>query len=291
MALKTGIVTAAIFAVAAILAGRAPAQASSPLVVAGAQLSGSSSNPFSALVGKRRERRDRRRAGGGEVERYVLASDDRVFLFENGVDEVRVTFLCGDGDQRLDCRLDDNGPAPEIYLLRPTRGPRGDVIYKNIEGETLLRIASYGGATVFWPGERRGFAASKSFGDDMALRLPQADVAAAARRAQAATAVISAVAGAPIVFDIGAAPSVEITDATVLADAVMRTANGVKTVADDPTGARIIASRIQKVTFLRDETPGVGFNGTVLEIRYVPNSDIAGRPSTAAITRFLEETL
>ncbi len=291
MAWKTGIVGATAFAAVAILTSGGAVHASPLLVSFGVQISDATSNPFSALVGKSREKRDRRRAGGGEVERYVLASDDRAFLFENEGEAARVKFLCSEDDPRLDCQLDDAGPAPEIYLLSPTRGPRGDMIYKNIEGETFLRIASYGGATVFWPGEGRGFAASKSFGDDRSLRLPPIDHAAAARRAQSATAVMSALVGAPIIFDVGTAPSDEIADSTVLADAVVRAANGMQAVADDPTGARIIASRINKVSFIQGESPDIRMNDGVMEIRYVPNEDIAGRLSSATIVRFLEETL
>ncbi len=291
MAWIKGIAGAATVAAMAMLSCGASVQASPAIVVAGLQFADATSNPFSALVGKRRERRSQQRTRGAGVERYVLASDDRAFLFENDGEGARVTFLCGEGDPRLDCQLDDQGPAPEIYMLQPTRGPRGDMIYKNIEGETFLRIASYGGATVFWPGEGRGFAASKSFGDDRSLRLPQSDFAVASRRAQAATAVISALAGAPIIFDIGTAPSEGATDATVLADAIVRVANGVQDVANDPTGARIIANRIKKVSFIGGEAPSVALNSGVMEIRYVPFSDISGRPSTATIVRFLEETL
>lgn len=282
--MKIGIGAALAVGAAFASGGGMTARAASPVAV-----SAQSANPFSALVGEPRQRRERRR-GRADIERYVLAADDRVFLFEDHTDEARVTFICGDSDPRLDCTLDPEGPAPEIYSLRPTRGPRGDVIYKNVEGETLLRIASYGGATVFWPGENRGFAASKSFGDDAPLQLPQADVATAARRAQAATAVISAITGAPIVFNIGAQPVMGV-DAPVLADAVMRAADGIKAVADDPTGARIVASRLKSVLFVESDAPGVTLTETALEIRYVPNSDIDGRPSSAAVARYLEETL
>ena len=282
--MRIGIGAALAVSAAFASSGALTARAASPVAV-----SAQSANPFSALVGEPRQRRDRRR-GRADIERYVLAADDRVFLFEDHTDEARVTFLCGDSDPRLDCTLDPEGPAPEIYSLRPTRGPRGDVIYKNVEGETLLRIASYGGATVFWPGENRGFAASKSFGDDAPLQLPPADVAAASRRAQAATAVVSAITGAPIVFNIGAQPVIGV-DAPVLADAVMRTADALKTVADDPTGARIVASRVKRVVFIESEAPGVTLTEAALEVRYVPNSDIEGRPSSAAVVRYLEETL
>lgn len=247
-------------------------------------------NPFSELVGEKRERRSDR-AGRVRIERYVLASDDRAFLLEDRSGEARVKFLCGPDDPRLDCAIDPEGPAAEIYELTATRGPRGDVFYKTAEGETMLRIASYGGATVFWPGEAQGLAASKSFGDDEALRLAFADYDTAKRRAQSATAIISAMTGAPIVFDVGAPPADEDANVAVLADAVVRAAKGVKNVADDPTGARIIANRIKHVSFAAGDAPGVELDGRRLTIRYVPGGDVDGRPSSAAVARFLENAL
>ncbi len=249
-----------------------------------------SSDPFSALVGKRRHR-PATRAKRITIERYVLASDDRALLFEDYSNEARIKFLCGPDDLRFDCTIDPEDPAAEIYLVKPTRGPRGDLIYKNAEGDTMMRIASYGGATVFWPGEGRGLAASKSFGDDATLRLGFAEYATAMRRAQAATAYVSAATGAPIIFDLGAAPTTEHENAAVLGDAVIRAANGVKDVADDPTGARIIASRINRVFFAPATAPGIELDAGVLKIRYVPGQDIDGRPSSAAVAHFLEETL
>ena len=282
---KTVASICAAFAVLAVFAGQpAAAQEAIPLMAR------SQSDPFSALVGKRRERRTER-AARGKVERYVLASDDRAFLFEDQSSEARVKFLCTQTDPRIGCTIDPDGPSPEIYILVPTRGPRGDIIYKNAQGDALLRIASYGGATVFWPGEARGLAASKSFGDDQSLVLPYADYTTALRRAQKATAILSAVTGAPIIFDIGAAPMDDSADASVLADAVTVTAKAVSGVADDPTGARIIASRIKRAAFITDSAASVALNQTTLEIRYAPLSDIKGRPSSADIVRFLEETL
>ena len=248
-------------------------------------------NPFSTLVGRPREKNADRR-GGSAIERYVLASDDRAFLFEDRGREARVQFLCTPSDPRLDCALDPFGAAAEIYALTATRGPRGDVIYKNVQGDALLRIASYGGATVFWPGEPAGLAASKSFGDEHSLELGFTDHETALRRAQAATAVISAITGAPIVFEPGPPPpGVEGANAAVLADAVVTAAKGLRIVSNDPTGARVIASRIRKVIFIRDVAATVRLDGSVLEIGYAPTGDIDGRPSSAAVARFLEETL
>jgi hypothetical protein len=261
---------------AAFLAGAVPAYAQQD-------------NPFSALVGKSREPAEER-ARANNVERYVLTTDDRMFLFEERDSSARVQFLCNENDLRLECMIDVAGPAPEIYELSATRGPRGDIIYKDARDETLLRIAAYGGATVYWPGEARGVAASKSFGDDRPLRLGFLDREAAVRRAQGAAAQVSAIIGAPIYFDIGENTSSG-GNAAVLADAVVLAAKGIARVADDETGARVIASRIKRVAFLPSTDAEISLGGEVLEIRYVPNLDIAGRLSSAKVAQFLEESL
>ncbi len=285
-------VHSAVLAVGATVCNAAAVQpdvANAPLDVAPSVLA-QSSDPFSALVGKKRQRPSAH-TKNITIERYVLASDDRALLFEDRSNEARVKFLCGPDDPRFDCTIDPEDPAAEIYQIKPTRGPRGDLIYKNAEGDTMMRIASYGGATVFWPGEGRGLAASKSFGDDASLRLGFVEYATAVRRAQAATAYVSAAIGAPIIFDTGAAPVGEHENAAVLGDAIIRAANGIKDVADDPTGARIIANRIRRVSFALSNAPGIGLESGVLKISYVPGQDIDGRPSSAAVAHYLEETL
>ncbi|WP_428407062.1 DUF4908 domain-containing protein [Hyphococcus sp.] len=267
-----------------------------PVFISGAaaqspvKLAQQSDNPFSALVGKRSDRVSEY-GPARAVERYVLASDDRIFLFEERGATARVRFLCSSQDPRLDCVLDSAGPAPEIHSLSATRGPRGDVIYKTDEGETLLRIAAYGGATVFWPGEDHGIAASKSFGDDHPLTLVFEDYETAARRAQGASAQLSAIIGSPIFFDVSAGRRTVGDNAAVLSDAVLTAAKGLAMVADDATGARVIAGRIRRVAFLPGAAPGVALDGSALEIIYVPNGDITGRPSSAKVARYLEETL
>lgn len=247
-------------------------------------------NPFSALVGKR-SNRAKEQGPVRAVERYVLANDDRMFLFEERGASARVRFLCSSEDARLDCILDAAGPTPEIYSLSATRGPRGDVIYKTDEGETLLRIAAYGGATVFWPGEVQGVAASKSFGDDHPLTLVHEDYEIAVRRAQGASAQVSAMIGAPIFFDVSAGRRSTGDNAAVLSDAVLTAAKGLAMVADDAIGARVIAERIRRVAFLPGAAPDVVLNGSVLEILYVPGQDINGRPSSAKVSHYLEESL
>lgn len=268
-----------------------PAAAASGLALqADVQSNGLQHNPFSTLVGERRKRRDPQQANG-PVERYVLASDERTFLFEDRGATARIQFLCGEGDDRFDCVIDPDIGASEIYLLEATRAPRGDVVYRNANGEALLRIASYGGATVFWPGDPQGRAASKSFGDNPVLELLYTDHETAQRRAQSATAMLSARTGAPIIFDLGAQPSEEGASATVLADAVVTAAKGLSIVSRDPTGARVIGSRIERVVFTPGASSSVALRGKTLDIGYMPNAGIEGRPSSTGVARYLEENL
>lgn len=266
------------------------AAAASLFAAAGAQNPALRADPFSALVGKRQPAEERL-AANVAVERYVVATDDRVFLFQSARGEGRMKFLCGQTDRRLSCLIDRVNPAEEIHLLTASRVSRGDVVWRNQEGETLLRVAAYGGVTVFWPGDARGQAASKSFGEDPPLTLDQATIETARSRAQAATALISAKVGAPVIFDIGDPGPDARGGASVLADAVVRAADGMNMVAEDPTGARVIASRIRHVRLMPAASPTLALDKDELTVGYYPSGDVAGRPSSARVARFLEESL
>ncbi len=166
----------------------------------GAAAQSGSADPFSALVGRRAE------AGPqSNVQRFVTAAHDRVFLFEDRGVEARLKFLCGEADPRVDCRIDDDAPAEEIFRLSATLGPRGVAIYKDESGRALLRLTPYGHATVYWPGDAAGRAATKSFSEDPPLELWPAGRTTAAYRAKQATAMLSAEIGAPVVFVMDAA--------------------------------------------------------------------------------------
>jgi len=272
----------AAFAAAALMTAPACAQSVKP--------AGLSADPFSALVG-RRAPAERRENQHEAVERYVVAAEDRVFLFQPGEREGRLKFLCGDKDATIDCLIDAETPAEEIYILTPLRGSRGDTIWRNARGQTMLRQSSYGGATIFQRGDLEGLAAAKSYGEDPPLALPPVTLARARFRARQATAIISARIGAPIVFDVEQTEADPAVDARVLGDAIARVAKGIDRVGSDATGAKVIASRIGRVVFRKGEKPALSFNGDVLDVNYNPVGDVEGRPSSATVARFLEESL
>jgi hypothetical protein len=245
-----------------------------------------SSDPFSALVG-RRERVEARETAL-PVDRYLIATDDRVFLFQAGAREGRLKFLCGDRDLRMDCRIDSVVPAEEIYVVEPTRAPRGDVVWRDPSGSARLRIAAYGGATVQWPGDDGEHAAARSYGEDPALTLEAADLETADRRARRATALVSALIGSPVLFEIENPPP---GDASVLADAIARAAKAIAFVGDDATGARVLSQRIREVLFEAGEAKSLSIAGDRLIVVYAPGLELLGRPSSAEIERFLESSL
>jgi hypothetical protein len=274
--------------VATALAGEplSAEDAASPLIAV--------ADPFSALVGDK-ARADGRRAG--EVQRFAVAADGRMFLVEGKVGAARLKYLCGDGDERPDCTLDPEAYAEEIFLATGARGPRGDIIYKGEDGSALLRIMSYGGATVFWPGKSNGEAASRTRGDDSPLALPPAGPPDVARRAELATRRLSALAGETIRFSTQPAPPAAAADlaasedASVLADAIIRAVAGMEAVAGDATGRRVLGARIVEVRFEEASGPGLALKGKTLTIGYDPEGDAAGRPSSRAVREFLENSL
>jgi len=248
-------------------------------------------DPFSSLIGnKRRSSRQKKRNAPG-VDRYVVASGDKAFLFENLGSQARLRFLCGIDDERIDCLIDDDVPAEEIHVLTPVSAGRGDTIYKDSRGETLLRIASYGGATIYWPGEGRGLAASKSYSDDPSLSLQFADHEVVTRRLNNATALLSAKTGAPVVFQIRTNREDEVAGAAVLADAISRAASGLAFVASDTTGSRVIGARIKSVIFEFAEQSSLKLTNQDFIVGYNPNRGLSGRPSSARIVEFLENQL
>jgi hypothetical protein len=274
---------------------RAADDAAAPAAVVAA------ADPFSALVGGKSAGANSRRG----VQRFAIASDGRMFLVEGKVGRARLKYLCAEGDTRLDCALDPEAYAEEIFPATGARGPRGDIIYKSENGDVLLRIMSYGGATVFWPGKVNGEAASKSYGDDSVLDLPHATLGDATRRASLASAKLAQLIGRPIEFGTGpaftaatqvsmaSAPATGSPDASVLADAIVRVAAGMAAVALDQTGAKVLGQRIDRVAFVEapGRTPGLSLKGKTLTVAYDPAADVAGRPSSRAVREFLENSL
>ena len=75
--------------------------------------------------------------------------------------------------------------SPEVWVLLPQPGPRGDVIYKNDLGEPVLRATRLGGVTVFTDARPSGAAAALAGGGSSLKLAPLGPQALLERLAQA----------------------------------------------------------------------------------------------------------
>ena len=169
--------------------------------------------------------------------------------------------------------------SPEIWVLQPSAGPRGDIIYKNDLGEPMLRATKLGGMTVF-TAKRPGGSAAAMDGASMPLRLGPIGPVALYNRVYQSSARASRAAQHIIGFetDRDADPS---SDA-LIADAAMIAGEALATVGVTP-GGRAHLVRLNNVLFAQGARTGVAIKGDTLVITLVVAEGLAGRPSSRRI--------
>lgn len=233
--------------VAAVLTWAAPAWAQDPQTL------------HDALFGA--FRRDDRGVGLPALAKYKGEAGQRFVLDRTG----RAALM----------RFDD---SPEIWVLKPTPGPRGDVIYRNDVGDPMLRSMRVGGLTLFTPDQPMGTAAAIA-GPAQALRpaaistpgqLLQTLIQASTRVSRAAQKLIA--------FE---APDYTLGTEPVWADAAVLTAEAFVRVGAGPGGRQIIA-RFVRVRFYPGK-PAAALAGREVRIFVSPKDGVAGRPSSRRI--------
>lgn len=174
-------------------------------------------------------------------------------------------------------RFDDN---PEIWVLQPQPGPRGDVIYRNDVGEPMLRATRLGGLTLFTPRHPDGAAAALE-GEATAIHpFSVLSPGALLQRLAQASARASHAVQRLVVFE---APDVTAESATLVADAATVAAGAIGDLAHQgemPHGL----SRLSKVLLLPGRKPAAAMKDNVLQIVISPKLGVAGRPSSRRIT-------
>ncbi len=177
-------------------------------------------------------------------------------------------------------KFDDSG---EVWALRPTAGPRGDVIYKNDMGEPMLRKTQLGGLTVFTH-DRPGGAAAALQGAAPFIRnvLLSGPGALFQILAQASTRASHA-AGKLVNFE-----ALDLTPGSepVFADAANLTAQAFVR-ADHNKVGHAVMSRYSKVAFVNGRPPDVRVFGQEVRITVTPDMGFAGRPSSQRISQVL----
>lgn len=174
-------------------------------------------------------------------------------------------------------KFDDSA---EVWVLSPQPAPRGDVIYKNEMGDTVLRATKLGGMTLF-TGDRPGGAAAGLAGQATSLQPPaMISIGALYRRLQQAADRASRAAqhivGIETVQDARPETSVLVADsATIAAEAFERLARK----------DRSRLARITRILLAEGRKPGAALKGDALTVTYAPGQGVAGRPSSERIVK------
>ncbi|MEO8813447.1 MAG: DUF4908 domain-containing protein [Caulobacteraceae bacterium] len=176
-------------------------------------------------------------------------------------------------------RFEDN---PEVWVLYPARGPRGDMIYRNDMGETVLRATKLGGMTVFTPRRPEG-AAAGLIGPTAPLRLTPLGPVGLYQRLLQASARVSRSAQHLVGFDALAANP---TSDALIADAAAVTAAAMVNLASRP-GGRVVVARVSRVNFSQGANAQVAVQSGIVTVVVAPSRGIAGRPSSARIIQML----
>jgi len=170
----------------------------------------------------------------------------------------------------------------EVWALRAQPGPRGDTIYKNDLGETMLRATRLGGMTVFTDDQPGGEAAAVA-GAGNPLRLNPLDAQALLDRLGQASARASRAARRLIPFEAEATPS----SSALIADAAMVTSEAVVRMTKKPNSHRLL-DKILKVRLTPGRKASAQIDQGVLQVVVAPPMGLAGRPSSERIIQVAE---
>lgn len=174
--------------------------------------------------------------------------------------------------------------SPEVWALTGARGPRGDLIYFDDAGRTLLRTNQMGGVTVFTDRRPGGSAATVETDTAATLQITSVSAAALYQRLVQVSARAGSAAGHAIAFE---APDADPLSDGVIADAIGVAGEAIVTLAGGREGRRML-THIDKVQIDHGAESGVLSRAGVLKITIAPALGFAGRPSSARIAQALD---
>jgi hypothetical protein len=177
-------------------------------------------------------------------------------------------------------RFDDSS---EVWVLTAARGPRGDMIFSNDEGQLLLRTTRLGGVTVFTPRRPEGSAAAMA-GAANPFHLASIGVLGLYQRLLQASVRCSRAAGRLIGFE---APDADPASDALIADAASVAGDAIVTLAAR-SGGRAILARVAKVDIEHGRQPGAYLRRGVVIITVTPAEGFGGRPSSMRILAAVE---
>lgn len=190
----------------------------------------------------------------------------------------------------IDFILDRSGPRPlirfedseEIWALRPSSAPRGDVIYRNDAGDPVLRITRNGGVTLYTPASPGGVPASV-VGAAPGLRASALSMNQLAGYLLGQSLIASNAVGHLVEIDVR---MVSPEAYAALPDVVPSAVQAIVRMAGS-TNLRDEAAQVRIIQFVEGSRPAVAFRSGVLRVTIQPEQGAAGRPSSARIVRAL----
>ncbi len=183
--------------------------------------------------------------------------------------------------------LDTSGSRPlmrlerstEIWVLRPTPAPRGDIIYRNDNGDQVLRVTPDGAITLYTTTAPQGSPASR-VGEAPGLASAAMTGAQLVDYFMRQSYRASQAMGRLIVIDVDIQPGSE----QVAADTVSAASDAIVRMARS-SNLRAQVERVRRVVVSDQGRPGVSLVQGTLRIVIDADAGIAGRPSSARIVR------
>lgn len=173
--------------------------------------------------------------------------------------------------------------SPEIWAVEASRGPRGDILFKDDVGDVVLRLTRFGGMTAFTRREPAG-AAATFVGATNPLKMSPIGPAALYQRMVIASSRCSRAARHLVSFD---APNVDSRSSALIGDAAWLAMQAIVEMADTPDG-RAPVGRIGKVVLTTGSKFGVRFEAPALIVTVAPDQGLAGHPSSARIAEVID---
>jgi hypothetical protein len=173
--------------------------------------------------------------------------------------------------------------SAEVWALRPTPGPGGDIIYKNDLDQPVVRISRLGGLTVFTTQRPMGSPATLQ-GEGSPFHPPVLSPQALFQILIRDSARASRAAERLIPFSADDTPGSEF----VIADAAGICAEALVQMAAIREGKPLV-DRVKKVQLRVGRRSEAHFHAGVVEIVVFPKAGLAGRPSSGRIAKAIVE--
>ncbi len=167
----------------------------------------------------------------------------------------------------------------EVWALKATPGPGGDIIYKNDLGQPVLRATKFGGLTLFTPDQPGG--APAAFLSEVAPSRPQRmSPAGLLQVVEGQTVRLGRAFGHNIFIKAEGASGTEYQAAdaiNVACDTLMRMAA--------LREGRPYAAQVRAIRVRMGKRPEIRFEDGLVDITIAPQMGVAGRPSSGRIAK------